>query len=80
MRQQEHDIIRVGLKFKSQYFAADAEIVAIRDHNNEVDVKLISSEGHAHIERWDLQYTKSRFDCGEYIPVDLKKKINISII
>ena len=80
MRQQEPNKIHVGLKFKSVHFSADAEVVAIREAANEIDVKLTSSEGFAHIEKsWDLQYTKTRFECGEYIPID-PKEVNISVI
>lgn len=80
MKQQEQNKIYVGLKFTSVHFSADGEVVAIRETSNEVDVKLISSEGFAHIEiGWDLRYTKTRFECGEYIPID-PKEVNISII
>lgn len=80
MRQPERDKIHVGLKFKSLHFSADAEVVAIREAANEVDVKLISSEGHARIASdWNLKHVKQRFDCGEYFPID-PKEVNISII
>lgn len=79
MRQPENKI-HVGLKFKSVHFSADAEIVAIREEANQVDVKLTSSEGHARVEKdWNLQHTKWGFERGEYIPVD-PKEVNISII
>lgn len=80
MRQPEPNKIHVGLKFKSVHFSADAEVVAIREAANEIDVKLTSSEGFAHIDKgWNLQHTKWGFDRGEYIPVD-PKEVNISII
>jgi hypothetical protein len=82
MRQPERNSIYVGLKFTSVHFSADAEVAAIREQNNEVDVKLTSSEGHARVERgWNLQHTKWGFDRGEYTPIDPEKdKVNISII
>lgn len=81
MRQQEPNKIHVGLQFKSLHFSADAEVVAVREVANEVDVKLTNSEGHARVEKnWNLQYTKCGFERGEYIPVDPKKEVNISII
>lgn len=82
MRQPERNIIYVGLKFTSVHFSMDAEIVAIREGTNEIDVKLTSSEGFAHVEKgWNLQHTKWGFEQGEYIPVDPEKdKVNISII
>lgn len=80
MKQPERSSIHVGLKFKSVHFSADAEVVAIRESANEVDVKLTSSEGFAHIEKgWNLQHTKWGFERGEYKPVD-PKEVNISII
>lgn len=80
MKPQEPNKIYVGLKFKSGHFSADAEIVAIREQANEIDVKLTSSEGHARIEKdWNLQHVKWGFERGEYIPVD-PKEVNISII
>lgn len=80
MRQPERNNIQVGLKFKSVHFSADAEVVAIREAANEIDVKLTSSEGFAHIEKgWNLQHIKRGFERGEYIPVD-PKEVNISII
>lgn len=48
MKQPEQNKIHVGLKFKSVHFSADAEVVAVREAASEVDVKLTSSEGHAH--------------------------------
>jgi len=79
MRQPELNKIHVGLKFKSVHFSADAEIVAIREQDNEIDVKLTSAEGHAHIDKgWSLQHTKWGFERGVYIPVD-PKEVNISI-
>lgn len=82
MRQQEQNKINVGLKFKSVHFSDDAEIVAIREQANEVDVKLTSSQGFARIEKgWNLQHTKWGFERGEYMPVDPEKeKVNISVI
>ena len=79
---QEPNKIYVGLKFKSVHFSADAEVVAVHEAANEVDVKLTSSEGHAHIEKgWNLQHTKWGFERGEYIPVDpVKDKVDISVI
>lgn len=79
---KQPDKIYVGLKFTSLHFSASAEVVAIREDVNEVDVKLISSEGHARIVKgWNLQHTKLMFDRGEYTPVDPEKeKVNISII
>jgi hypothetical protein len=80
MRQPEPNKIHVGLKFKSTHFSADAEVVAIREAANEIDVMLTSSEGHAHIEKgWNLQHTKWGFERGEYTPVD-PKEVNISFI
>ena len=80
MRQLEPNKIHVGLKFKSTHFSADAEVVAIRESANEIDVKLTSSEGHAHIDKgWNLEHTKWGFERGEYIPVD-PKEVNISFI
>lgn len=81
MKQPEQNKIYVGLKFKSVHFSADAEVVAIREQANEVDVKLTSSEGHARIEKgWNFQHTQWGFERGEYTPVDPKKdKVNISI-
>lgn len=81
MRQQLNSV-HVGLKFTSVHFSASAEIVAIREVANEVDVKLTSSEGHARIEKdWNLQHTKWGFERGEYIPIDPEKeKVNISVI
>ena len=82
MRQPERNTLRVGLKFTSVHFSADAEIVAIREDTNQVDVRLTSSEGHASVEKdWNLQHTKWGFERGEYIPVDPEKaKVNISFI
>lgn len=80
MKPAEHNKIQVGLKFKTVHFSADAEVVAIREAANEVDVKLTSSEGFAHIEKnWNLQHMKWGFERGEYKPVD-PKEVNISII
>jgi hypothetical protein len=81
MRPQQNNI-HVGLKFTSCHFSDDAEIVAVREQNNEVDVKLISSQGHARIETgWNLQHTRWGFERGEYKSVDPEKeKVNISII
>ena len=77
---QEQNKIYVGLKFKSVHFSADAEVVAVRESANEVDVKLTSSEGHSHIDKgWNLQHVKWGFERGEYKPVD-PKGVNISII
>lgn len=81
MRQLEQNKIHIGLKFKSVHFSADAEIVAIREEANQVDVKLTSSEGHARVEKdWNIQRTRWGFERGEYISVDPKKEVNISII
>ncbi len=82
MRQQEQNKIHVGLKFTSLDFAADGEIAAIREEANEVDLKLTSTEGHAHIEKnMNLANIKNMFKNGVFIPVDPKKdKVNISII
>lgn len=80
MKQPERNSIHVGLKFTSLHFSADAEVAAIREQANEVDVKLTTSEGHARIEKgWNLQHVKWGFDKGEYIPID-PKEVNISII
>lgn len=80
MRQQETIRICIGLKFKSVHFSADAEVVDIREAANEIDVRLTSSEGFAHIEKgWNLQHTKWGFERGEYKPVE-KDEVNISII
>lgn len=80
MRQQERSNIHVGLKFTSLDFAADGEIVAIREAENEIDIKLTSTEGHAHIEKnWNLGNIKNMFKNGVFIPVD-PKEVNISII
>lgn len=80
MKQQEQNKIYLGLKFKSVHFSADAEVVAVRETANEVDVKLTSSEGHARIEKnWNLQHVKWGFERGEYKPVD-PKEVNISFI
>lgn len=82
MRQPEQNKIYVGLKFKSVHFSADAEVVAVREAANEVDVKLTSSEGHARIEKgWNLKHMKLGFERSEHKPVDpAKDKVNISII
>lgn len=80
MKQPEQNKIYVGLKFTSVHFSADAEVVAVREQANEVDVKLTTSEGHAHIHKgWNLQHTKWGFERGEYKPID-PKEVNISII
>lgn len=81
MRQPEPNKIHVGLKFTSLDFAADGEIVAIREEVNEIDIKLTDTQGHAHIEKnWDLGNIKTMFKNGTFTPVDPKKEINISII
>lgn len=80
MKQPEPNKIHVGLKFTSVHFSASAEVVAVREAENEVDVKLTSSEGFAHVEKgWNLQHTKWGFERGEYMPVD-PKEVNISFI
>lgn len=67
MRHHERSIVQVGVKFTSIHFSADAEIVAVREAANEVDVQLTTSEGHARIEKgWNLQHTKWGFERGDY--------------
>jgi hypothetical protein len=82
MRTPQQNIIYVGLKFTSVHFSASAEIVAVREADNHVDVMLTSSEGHSRVEKgWNLQHTKWGFERGEYVPVDLEKdRVNYSII
>lgn len=80
MRQQERDKIHVGLKFTSLDFAADGEIVAIREELNEIDIKLTDTQGHAHIEKgWNLANVKNMFKNGVFTPVD-PNEVNISFI
>jgi len=81
MMRPDQNTIRVGLKFTSVHFSADAEVVAIQEEVNEVDVKLTSTEGHARVEKgWNLQHTKWGFERGEYKAIDPEKdKVNISI-
>lgn len=82
MKQQERSSIHVGLKFTSLDFAADGEIVAIREQANEIDIKVTDTQGHAHIEKnMNLANIRNMFKNGVFIPVDPKKgKVNISII
>lgn len=82
MKQQERDKIFVGLKFTSLDFAADGEIVAIREGANEVDVRVTDTQGHARVEKgWNLENVKDSFNKGVFIPIDPEKlKVNISII
>lgn len=77
---QEPNKIHVGLKFTSLDFAADGEIVAIREAANEIDIKLTDTQGHARIEKnWNLGNIKNMFKNGVFIPVD-PKEVNISFI
>jgi hypothetical protein len=63
----QKETVYVGLKFKSVHFSDDAEIKAIRENENQCDVELVSSQGHARIEKnWNLQRVKWGFDRGEY--------------
>jgi long-subunit fatty acid transport protein len=70
--------IAAGLKFKSIHFAMDAEIKEVREKQNEVDVILTPSNGHAWVENaWNLQHVGWGFQKGEYyVP---KKEISISV-
>lgn len=80
MKHIEKNSIYVGLKFTSVHFSDDAEIVAVRESANEVDVKLTTSEGHARVEKgWNLQHTKWGFERGEYKEAP-KSDFNISVI
>ncbi len=82
MRQLEQDRLYVGLKFTSFDFAADGEIVAIREEANEVDVRVTDTQGHARVEKnWNLENVKDSFKKGVFIPIDPEKeKVNISVI
>lgn len=73
------NIITPGLKFTSTHFAATAEVKEVRDEANEVDVILISTEGHSHVEKgWNLQHMKWGFERKEYNPI-VKDITNISV-
>lgn len=67
-----------GLKFTSIHFRAEAEIMRIRTAENEVDVVLTPSDGHAWEEKsWSLQHMKAGFERGEYIPEDKTQKLGV---
>lgn len=72
--------IRKGLKFTSTRFAMDAEISAIREDQNEVDVILTPSDGHAWEEKnWNLEHVKFGFERKDYNAVDPSKEISVGI-
>lgn len=56
-----------GLKFTSTNFAMTAEVKEVRLKENEVDVILTPSDGHAWVEKnWNLEHVKWGFERGEY--------------
>lgn len=60
-----------GLKFTSINFAMTAEVKEVRLKENEVDIILTPSDGHAWVENsWNLQHVKRGFERGEYKPVE----------
>lgn len=72
--------IRKGLKFTSNTFAMNAEISAIREDQNQVDVILTPSDGFAWEEKnWNLQYVKWAFERGDYMVTDSTKEISVGI-
>lgn len=73
------NIITPGLKFTSTHFTATAEIKEVREKDNEVDVILSPSDGHAWVEKgWNLEHLKWGFERKEYNPI-VKELNNISV-
>lgn len=72
-------IITPGLKFTSVHFAMTAEVKAVHEKENQVEVMLTSTEGHSWIEKdWNLQHMKWGFEKKEYNPI-VKDTTNISV-
>lgn len=60
-------MIHKGLKFISTTFSAKAEVVDVREDKNEVDVKIIPSDGNEYIEKgWNLKRFKRGFENGDF--------------
>jgi hypothetical protein len=69
MRRSEQTLFTIGTKFTSTTFTDAAEVVAIREDLNEVDVMLTTSENHSRVEKkWNLEHVRSAFARGEYKP------------
>lgn len=72
--------IRLGLKFTSTTFSAEAEVSAIRPGKNELDVILTPSDGHSWEEKnWNLEHAQWGFDRDEYKEIPFNN-VNISVI
>lgn len=73
--EKQADRIRVGLKFKSKAFFHKAEISAIREDKNELDVIIIPSDNHAWEEKgWNLKEFRELFGKNHYI--EIKPDVN----
>jgi hypothetical protein len=73
-------VIRPGLKFTSVHFSAIAEVHAVSEQLNTVDVILTPSDGHSWIEKgWNLQHMQWGFERKEYEAIK-PNNVNISII
>lgn len=63
--------IKKGMKFSSKLFSAKAEVSAIREEANHVDIIFSPSDGHDWVEKdMDLQQLKDCFQRADHIKTD----------
>ena len=60
----------VGSKFRSKWFKGTVEVIAIKEGENILEVKIYRDDSdYHHFEDWNLQHTRWGFEQGDYFPL-----------